>query len=337
MLVNISRGTFRSFCNSLRGATGNSISNTEMMDMVSAALGWRRDALTHQLKTKTVSIEVEDGFLRALIARINGLSNIKIRPSDVQPMLDAMAEDTLTSAGTVKSDSEEEWQIFRRVALLLEAKQADAANEFSRQLDETSPPIRLMKGLIGLALGHVAAEVTCASAVRNNPALIHPLANLSGIDIEKPIAPFENEQPWDQLAPIKRVGNQLSDAELMVRPLGGGYGHKNDDIRLYRVIGGLRRPDLKGRAYRAVIDAGVSLPADFIPYLEAMPPSKNRDTTVCLIDGTERMMIKPYLRSKFAIHEKSYLAFFDTGRDAMVHPDFVASKVRYASKTQKDI
>jgi hypothetical protein len=336
MLINISRDTFRTFCNGLRQIAGGSISNTTMMETVSAALGWRRDALTHHLKSKNLSIEVEDGFLKSLVLRINGLASVELRMADVQPIFDNFTNSNIGSAEQFAPGSEQEWQLYRRVALLLEAKQADAANEYARQLNDATPAIRLLKGMIGLTLAQMGAEAACTSALRNQPELVHALANLSGIEIDEPIAPFEAEQPWDQLAPIKRIHmfplNPISEA-FFPRGVGGGLGHKLDDNRLIRVIGGLRRPELKGRAYRAVIDACIPLPNDFSPYLEPVPPSKNSEKLLCLLDGKERMLIKPYLRNKYAVSIEPYIAFFNVGKEAIVHPRFAASKARHAPNT----
>lgn len=339
MLINISRDTFRTFCNGLRHAAGHSIPNTTMMEMVAAALGWRRDALTHYLKTKNLTIEIEEGFLKALVSRVNGQSTGKFQVADVKPLFDNFTHGNVGALEAATPGSEQEWQLYRRVALLLESRQADAANEYARQLNDVSPAIRLLKGLVGLALDQVGAEASCVSALRNQPTLIHALANLSGIEIGKPIAPFEIEQPWDQIAPIKRLPLfPLSEMATAFFPkgVGGGLGHKHDEERLFRVVGGLRRPELKGRAYRAVIDAGISLPSDFTPYLEPVPPSTNSDKVVCLLDGKERVLLKTYLKNKYGVFAKTYMAFFDVGRDAILHPGFAASKIPYASKKPSD-
>jgi hypothetical protein len=339
MLINISRDTFRTFCNGLRHAAGGAISNTGMMETVAAALGWRRDALTHHLKSKNLPIEVEDGFLTALISRVNALATAKLKPTDVQPLFDNFTNSNVGSMVEVAPGSEQEWQLYRRVALLLEAKQADAANEYARQLSDTTPAIRLLKGMIGLALGQMGAEASCAAALRNQPELIHALANLSGIEIDKPIAPFDTEQPWDQVAPIKRIPMfplSAMDTAFFPKGVGGGLGHKLDEDRLARVIGGLRRPELKGRAYRAVMDGCIPLPNDFSPYLEPVPPSTSSDKLVCLLDGNERLLIKAYLKTKYGVFVKSYMAFFNVGKDAIIHPRLAASKAPYVSKNTDD-
>lgn len=339
MLINISRDTFRSFCNGLRNAAGGSISNTEMMDTVAAALGWRRDALTHQLKSQNLKIEVEDGFLRALVSRVNYLANAKLEPKDVQPLFDNLAQNNTGATVEVAPGSEQEWQLYRRVALLLEVRQADAANEYARQLSDVNPAVRLLKAMIGLALGQIGSEASCASAVRNQPELIHALANLSGIEIDKPIAPFEVEQPWDQVAPIKRIHMfplNVMESAFFPKGVSGGLGHKLDDERLTRVIGGLRRPDLKGRAYRAVIDACIPLPNDFKPYLEPAQRATDSKKIVCLLDGAERLMIKPYLKNKYCVFAKPYMAFFNVGLEALTNPDFAESKARYAPKNSSE-
>lgn len=339
MLINISRDTFRTFCNGLRHATGQSISNTAMMETVASALGWRRDALTHHLKSKNLTVGVEDGFLKALVSRVNNLTNAKLEPTEVQPIFDNFADGSAVALNTIPSGSEQEWQLYRRTALLLESRQTDAANEFARQLNDATPAIRLLKGMIGLALGQMGSEGFCVSALRNQPDLIHALANLSGIEIGDPIAPFEDEQPWDQVAPIKRIHMfplSAMDHAFFPRGVGGGLGHKLDEDRFVRVIGGLRRPELKGRAYRAVVDSCVPLPRDFKPYLEPTPPRKNDKKVVCLLDGAERLMVKPYLKNKHAVSAQSYMAFFNVGREALTNPHFAASKAQYASKNSPE-
>lgn len=325
MLINISRDTFRTFCNGLRNAAGTPTSNTAMMEMVAAALGWRRDALTHHLKAKNLSIDIEDGFLRALVSRINSQTDGKLRIMDVKPLFDNFVNSNVAALEVVVPGSEQEWQLYRRVALLLESRQADAANEYARQLNEANPAIRLLKGLLGLALDQVGAEASCASALRNQPALIHALANLSGIEIGKPITKFEEEQPWDQIAPIKRLPPLTGAEAIFQRGVQGGLGHKHDEDRLFRVIGGLRRPELKGRAYRAVIDASIALPSDFQPYLE--PPVQLVGTKVrCLIDGQLRMFMKSYLNNKYSIKADTYKAFFDVQSDALLNPGYMEAK-----------
>jgi hypothetical protein len=339
MLINISRDTFRTFCNGFRHAAGGTISNTTMMEAVSAALGWRRDALTHHLKSKNLTIEVEEGILKSLLRRVNDLANVKLRMEDVQPIFDNFTNSNVGPVAVCAPGSEAEWQLYRRVALLLEAKQADAANEYARQLNDTTPAVRLLKGMIGLALGQMGAEANCASALRNQPELIHALANLSGIEIDDPIAPFEEEQPWDQLAPIKRIHMfplKPMDSAFFPRGVGGGLGHKLDEDRLARVIGGLRRPELKGKAYRAVVDAYIPLPNDFKPYLEPTPPKVDSEKVVCLFDGNERMMMKSYLKNNYCVSARPYLAFFNVGQEALMNPHFAASKARYAPKNSSE-
>ncbi|TLX16077.1 hypothetical protein [Rhizobium sp. MHM7A] len=336
MLINISRDTFRSFCNSLRHAAGASISNTAMMETVAAALGWRRDALTHHLKTKNLTIEIEDGFLKALVSRVNGQTTGKLQTSDVKPLFDNFTNSNVDALEGLGPGSEQEWQLYRRVALLLESRQADAANEYARQLNEANPAIRLLKGLVGLALDQVGAEASCVSALRNQPALIHALANLSGIEIGKPIAPFEIEQPWDQIAPIKRLPlfpPPATATAFFPKGIGGGLGHKHDEDRYFRVIGGLRRPELKGRAYRAVVAARIALPSDFQRYLEAPAPLMGTKVR-CLIDGQWRLYMKSYLKNKYSISTDTYKAFFDVQNDALVIPRSVEEKQQFGTPDQ---
>lgn len=332
MLVTISHDSFRTFCNSLRHAYGNTISNTAVMDVVSAALGWRRDALTHSLKTKNIPIEIGEGFLRAVVSRINNQTDSKLQANAIQKLFDNLARSNEPGMQRAAPDSDEEWKLYRRVAYLLELKHAADANDHARQLSDSNHAIRLLKGLVGLDLGQKGADVSCVSAVQSQPALIHALANLSGIEIDQPFAKLEDEQPWDQIASIKRVPRVLSEETILIRrKVPGGLGHKNDEDRLFRVIGGLRRPDLKGRAYRAVIDANTTLPPDFKPYLKP-PVDVEGDALRCLIDGKFHVLMKHHLDAAYSIMADSYKSFFNVGDDALITQSFRDRKKAFAQQ-----
>lgn len=334
MLVTISHDSFRTFCNGLRHAYGNTISNTAVMDAVSDALGWRRDALTHSLKTKRVSLEIGEGFLKTLVSRINSQTDNKLQTSTIQRLFDAFLRSNEPGLVIATPGSEEEWQIYRRTAYLLELRQAASASDHAQQLNDTNHAIRLLKALIGLELDQTGADRSCVAAVRSQPILIHALANISGIEIETPFATLEEEQPWDHIAPIKRIPPVLHEETILVRKkIPGGFGHKYDDNRLFRVIGSLRRPDLKGRAYRAVIDANIPLPSDFKPYLS--PPVETKGNALrCLIDGNFFVLMKHHLDAAHSIRTDSYKAFFNVGDDALITQNFRDSKKGFAQTIQ---
>jgi hypothetical protein len=220
----------------------------------------------------------------------------------------------------------DEFSVWSRVVELLVDGSLEEADQVAVALDQNKPACMLIRGLVSLHLDRFKARGWLLQALRDEPSLIFALSNMGGISLKDPTELLHSEVGMTADRSLVEAALLLSGIDpkrylatpepitSVVQAMtikGTGYtpfGHGKDPYVLS--IAYLRRPDLKGEAYRLIADSGIGLHPEFTPYLDKSESNRHSGKVTCLIDGVEKKIIAQYLLMKYGVRKEVYCSFF---------------------------